>query len=61
MMRSSTQHLRLPGGIRPSVDNGFGLIDNPYHADLPYDIKQRALFGEASYDFGQFKATAGGR
>ena len=33
----------------------------PYNADLPYDIKQKALFGEASYKFGQFKLTAGGR
>ncbi|MGI8611432.1 MAG: TonB-dependent receptor, partial [Sphingomicrobium sp.] len=33
----------------------------PYNADLPYDIKQKALFGEASYDFGQFKLTGGGR
>ncbi|HEY6662684.1 MAG TPA: TonB-dependent receptor [Sphingomicrobium sp.] len=48
-------------GVSASVDNGFGLTDNPYHADLPYKIKQRALFGEASYDLGQFKATAGGR
>ena len=43
------------------LDNGFGLIDNPYHADLPYDISQGALFGEGSYRFGQFKLTAGGR
>jgi iron complex outermembrane recepter protein len=42
-------------------DNGFGLVDNPYHADLPYIIKQKALFGEASYKFSQFKITAGGR
>lgn len=40
--------------------NGFPL-DSPYNADLPYDIKQKALFGEASYDFGQFKLTGGGR
>ena len=44
-----------------AIDNGFGLIDNPYHADLPYEIKQKALFGEASYEFSQFKLTAGGR
>ena len=35
--------------------------NSPYNADLPYDIKQKALFGEASYDFGQFTVTAGGR
>ncbi len=40
--------------------NGFPL-DSPYNADLPYVIKQKALFGEASYKFGQFKLTAGGR
>ena len=33
----------------------------PYHADLPYVDKQKALFGEASYKFSQFKLTAGGR
>ena len=33
--------------------------NSPYNADLPYDIKQKAVFGEASYDFGQFKLTAG--
>ena len=42
------------------IANGFPL-NSPYNADLPYDIKQKALFGEASYDFGQFKLTAGGR
>ena len=47
--------------VSADVDNGFGLVDNPYHADLPYVIKQKALFGEASYKIGQFKATAGGR
>ena len=42
------------------VSNGFPL-NSPYNADLPYDIKQKAIFGEASYDFGQFKLTAGAR
>ena len=36
-------------------------LNSPYNADLPYDIRQNAVFGEASYDFGQFKLTAGGR
>lgn len=40
--------------------NGFP-ANSPYNADIPYDIEQFALFGEASYDFGQFKLTAGGR
>jgi outer membrane receptor protein involved in Fe transport len=43
-----------------AIANGFPL-DSPYNADLPYDIKQKAIFGEASYDFGTFKLTAGGR
>jgi iron complex outermembrane receptor protein len=42
------------------ISNGFP-VDSPYNADLPYDIKQKAVFGEASYDFGTFKLTAGGR
>src|SRR5206468_5773246 len=33
----------------------------PYHANLPYKDTQKALFGEASYKFSQFKLTAGGR
>ncbi len=40
--------------------NGFP-ADSPYNADLPYTIKQFAVFGEASYEIGQFKLTAGGR
>ena len=40
--------------------NGFPL-NSPYNSDLPYDIEQKAVFGEATYDFGQFKLTAGAR
>jgi outer membrane receptor protein involved in Fe transport len=40
--------------------NGFP-VNSPYNADLPYDIKQMAAFGEASYDLGSFRVTAGGR
>jgi iron complex outermembrane receptor protein len=51
----------LPGFSQlPGVANGFP-ADSPYNADLPYVIKQKALFGEASYKFDQFKLTAGGR
>ncbi len=50
----------LGAGVSAAVANGFPL-NSPYNADLPYDIKQKALFGEASYDFGQFKLTGGGR
>ncbi len=69
--RKYAQRLPTPGydafvdaafgaGTSAAVANGFPL-NSPYNADLPYDIKQRALFGEGSYDFGQFKLTAGGR
>jgi iron complex outermembrane receptor protein len=51
----------LGAGTSAAVDNGFGLVDNPYHADLPYVDTQKALFGEASYKFGQVKLTGGGR
>jgi iron complex outermembrane receptor protein len=40
--------------------NGFP-ADSPYNADLPYDIEQFAVFGEASYRIGALKLTAGGR
>ena len=50
----------LGAGTSAAVANGFP-ADSPYNADLPYDIKQLAAFGEASYDFGQFKITAGAR
>jgi iron complex outermembrane receptor protein len=59
-----TENCKDPGTLTPltsaDINNGFPL-DSPYNADLPYDIKQKAIFGEASYDFGQFKLTAGGR
>ncbi|MDP9424305.1 MAG: TonB-dependent receptor [Pseudomonadota bacterium] len=50
----------LGAGTSAAVANGFG-PDSPYNADLPYDIKQKAVFGEATYDFGQFKVTGGAR
>ncbi|MFC7499095.1 TonB-dependent receptor [Enterovirga sp. GCM10030262] len=68
--RSYTQRLPTPGydaftdarlgeGTSDAVSNGFG-PDSPYNADLPYDIKQKAVFGEASYDLtDRFTATAG--
>jgi iron complex outermembrane receptor protein len=51
---------RFGAGTAAAVANGFG-PDSPYNADLPYVIKQTAVFGEGSYDFGQFKLTGGGR
>ncbi|HEU5482917.1 MAG TPA: TonB-dependent receptor [Sphingomicrobium sp.] len=70
--RDYAQRLPTPGygaavdatlgeGTSAAVANGFPNLDSPYNADLPYDIRQTAAFGEASYDFGQFKLTAGGR
>jgi outer membrane receptor protein involved in Fe transport len=49
-----------PGTPISALRNGFP-ADSPYNADLPYDIEQFAVFGEASYRFGDFKVTAGGR
>jgi outer membrane receptor protein involved in Fe transport len=48
----------LGEGVSEAVANGFP-ADSPYNADLPYDIKQKAVFGEATYDFGQFAVTGG--
>lgn len=71
--RDYAQRLPTPGydfftdaafgaGTSAAVDNGFGLVDNPYHADLPYDIKQWAVFGEGSYAiFERLTLTAGAR
>ncbi len=51
----------LGAGTAAAVANGFG-PDSPYNADLPYNLKQTALFGEMSYDLtNQFTATAGAR
>ncbi|HEY0446734.1 MAG TPA: TonB-dependent receptor [Allosphingosinicella sp.] len=33
--------------------------DSPFNSDIPYDIEQKAVFGEASYEFGRLTATAG--
>ena len=49
----------LGAGTSAAVANGYG-PDSPYNADLPYNLKQTALFGEASYDVtSQLTATAG--
>jgi outer membrane receptor protein involved in Fe transport len=50
---------RFGAGTSVAVANGFPL-NSPYNADLPYDIQQKALFGEASYDITEaLTATAG--
>ena len=49
----------LGAGTSASVANGFG-PDSPYNADLPYNLKQTALFGEVSYDLtDRLTGTAG--
>ena len=69
--RTYEQRLPTPGydayvdealgeGVSASVANGFP-SDSPYNADIPYKIKQFALFGEASYKVGNIKLTGGGR
>ncbi|ANP47466.1 TonB-dependent receptor [Candidatus Viadribacter manganicus] len=54
-----------PGGFGPgtsaAVANGFP-ANSPYNSDLPYDIRQWALFGEGSYDItDRFNVTIGAR
>jgi iron complex outermembrane recepter protein len=50
---------RFGAGTSAAVANGFPL-NSPYNADLPYDIEQKAVFGEASYDLTErLTATAG--
>jgi iron complex outermembrane receptor protein len=51
---------RLGAGTSAGAANGFP-ANSPYNSDLPYDIRQKAAFGEATYDFGRFELTAGGR
>ncbi len=49
----------LGAGTSASVANGFG-PNSPYNADLPYNLKQKAVFGEMSYDLtSQLTGTAG--
>jgi iron complex outermembrane receptor protein len=51
----------LGAGTSAAVSNGYG-VDSPYNADLPYDIEQLALFGEASYAVtDRLNVTLGGR
>ena len=70
--RVYTQRLPTPGydaftdatlgaGTSAAVANGFP-ADSPFNSDLPYDIKQLAVFGEASFDLTEaLTLTAGGR
>ena len=53
---------RFGAGTSAAVANGFPNLNSPYNADLPYDIQQYAVFGEASYDLTErLKVTAGAR
>lgn len=51
----------LGAGTTAATANGFP-ANSPYNSDLPYDIRQWALFGEASYDVtDRLTLTAGAR
>lgn len=51
----------LGAGTAAAVANGFPM-ESPYNADIPYNLKQTAIFGEVSYDVTQqLTATVGGR
>ncbi len=51
----------LGAGTAAGAANGYG-PDSPYNADLPYDLQQIALFGEATFDVtDKLSLTAGGR
>jgi iron complex outermembrane recepter protein len=51
----------LGAGTSAGARNGFG-PDSPFNSNLPYNIKQFAGFGEASYDVtDRFNLTAGAR
>lgn len=50
---------RFGAGTSVASANGFPL-NSPYNADLPYKIKQYALFGEVSYDLSDALNATGG-
>jgi outer membrane receptor protein involved in Fe transport len=52
---------RFGAGTSAAVANGFPL-NSPYNADIPYNLKQTAIFGEMSYEMTkELTATVGGR
>ena len=51
----------LGAGTSAAVANGFP-ADSPFNSDLPYDISQFAIFGEATFEVTDaLSVTAGGR
>ncbi len=51
----------LGAGTAAGAANGYG-PDSPFNSDLPYDLTQYALFGEATYDINdRLSLTAGAR
>ena len=49
----------LGAGTAAATRNGFNVVDSPFNSFLPYDIEQKAVFGEASYQLGRLTATGG--
>jgi len=70
--RQYAQRLPTPGydaftdatlgmGTAAATNGNFG-PDSPYNADIPYDLKQLAIFGEGTYDLTDtFHVTVGAR
>ena len=73
LQRNYAQRLPMPGydavvdaafgpGVSAGSMNGYPLRDSPYNSDLPYDISQAAVFGEATYAVtDRLALTLGGR
>ena len=52
----------LGAGVSAASMNGYPLTDSPFNSDLPYDITQAAVFGEATYAVtDRLALTLGGR
>ena len=73
IQRDYAQRLTMPGydavvdaafgaGVSAASMNGYPLPDRPYNSDLPYDISQFAVFGEATLAVtDRLALTLGGR
>jgi len=54
--------IRFGAGTAAATTTPGFPTNSPYAANLPYDIRQTAVFGEATYDITpRFRVTAGGR